>query len=102
MCRNGLRKAKAILKQDLARDKYPGQKRMAKESVPPLIYKKGELVTTDMQLAEVINEFFASVFTCSQASHFYQIPDPLSGPSGEGSPSHYKQRAGSGSLHKAT
>lgn len=57
MCRNRLRKAKATPEQDLVRDKYTGQKRKAKESVLPLIYK-GELVTTDMEKAEVINEFF--------------------------------------------
>lgn len=55
MCRNGFRKAKAILEEDLVRDKYTGQKRKAKERVLPLIHKKGELVTTDKEKAEVIN-----------------------------------------------
>lgn len=36
--------------------------------------KKGE---TDMKKAEVVNEFFVSIFTHSQASHFSQVPDPL-------------------------
>lgn len=52
----------------MVRDKYKGQKRKAKESVLPLIYKDGELVTTDMEKAEVISEFFPSVFIGSQAS----------------------------------
>lgn len=58
MCRNRLRKAKATLEQDLVRDKYTGQNRKAKESVLPLIYKKGELMITDMEKAEVINQSF--------------------------------------------
>ena len=48
--------------------RYIGQIRKAKESVLPLVDEKGELVTTDMEKAEVLN-FFASVFTASQASY---------------------------------
>ena len=47
--------------------------RQALESILPLINEKGELATTDMEKAEVLNEFFASVFTGSQDSH---IPEP--------------------------
>lgn len=36
---------------------------------PPLINQEGELVTADMQKAEVLN--FASVFTASQASQVF-------------------------------
>ena len=50
-----------------------GQKRQAKERVPPLIYDKEELATADMGKAEVLSEFFASVFIGSQDSH---IPEP--------------------------
>ena len=53
-----------------------GQKRQAKESIPPLLNEKGKLAITDMEKAEVLNEFFASVFTGSQDSH---IPEPLGG-----------------------
>jgi len=53
--------------------RYVGQKRQAKESIPPLINEKGELATTSMEEAEVLNEFFASVFTGSQGyiSHIH-------------------------------
>ncbi|XP_068520926.1 uncharacterized protein [Anas acuta] len=77
-CRDGIRKAKALTELNLARDaknnkkgfyKYIGQKRKTKESVPPLKNVDGGLVTTDMEKAEVRNNFFASVFTGHQASH---------------------------------
>jgi len=57
----------------IIRRDYTGQKRQAKESVSPLLNEKGELAATDMEKDEVLNEFFASVFTGSQYSH---IPKP--------------------------
>ena len=45
-----------------------GQKKQAKENIPPLINEKGELAPSDMEKAGVLNEVFASVFTASQAS----------------------------------
>lgn len=57
ICRDRFRKAKTQVELSLARDvknnkkgiyRYICQKREAKESVPPLIKEKGELVTTDM------------------------------------------------------
>ncbi|KFW72584.1 hypothetical protein AS28_04447, partial [Pygoscelis adeliae] len=71
MCRDGIRKAKAQLEVNLARDvknnkmtfyKYVGQKRKIKEKVPPLVNKTGELVTTNVGKAKVLNNFFVSVF----------------------------------------
>ncbi|KAK4811145.1 LOW QUALITY PROTEIN: hypothetical protein QYF61_019776 [Mycteria americana] len=65
-CTDGIRKAKAQLELSLARDaknnkkgfyRYVGQKRKIKENVPPLVNKTGELVTTDMEKAEVLNNF---------------------------------------------
>ena len=58
---------------------YIGQERQYKGSVRPLINEKGKLATTDMEKAEVLNEFFASVFTVSQASHVSRVPEPLGG-----------------------
>jgi len=54
--------------------RYTGQKRQAKESIAPLIKEKGEMTTTDLETAEVLNKFFSSAFTSSQASY---IPEPL-------------------------
>ena len=53
--------------------KYIAQKRQAQESVLPLVNEKGELAMTDMEKAEVLNEFFALVFTGSQDSCISQV-----------------------------
>ncbi|KFZ52648.1 hypothetical protein N338_12088, partial [Podiceps cristatus] len=70
LCRDGVRKAKAQLERNLARDaknnkkgyRYINRKRKVKESVPPLMSETGKLVTAN-EKAEVLNNFFASVFT---------------------------------------
>ena len=78
MCRDGVRKAKAWLELNLARDvknskkgfyRYVSQKRKVKESIPTLMSKTGKLVTTDEEKAEVLHNFFASVFTGNLSSH---------------------------------
>ena len=72
VCRDGIRKAKAQLELNLARDvknhkkgfyRCVGQKRKTKENVhhpphPPPIKKTGDLATRDMEKAEVLNDFF--------------------------------------------
>lgn len=78
VCRGGIRKTKTHMKWDVARDvksnekglhKYRVyQKRKDKEKEPP-VNKKGELVTTNIEKAEVLTEFFALVFSGSQACH---------------------------------
>ena len=60
-------------------NRYIGQKRQAKESIPPLTNVKGELATTDTEKAEVLNEFFISVFTGSWDSHISHIPELFGG-----------------------
>jgi len=66
------------LKLNLARDaknnkkgfyRYVSQKRKVKESVPLLMSKTGKLVSTEEEKAEVLNNFFVSVFTGSLSSH---------------------------------
>jgi len=41
--------------------RYISQKIKSKETISPLTNEKGELATTDMEKAEVLNEFFDSV-----------------------------------------
>ncbi|CAM5151080.1 unnamed protein product [Eretmochelys imbricata] len=70
-CRNEIRRAKSHLELQLARDvksnkkgffRYVGNKKKAKESVGPLMNEGGNLVTEDVEKANVLNAFFASVF----------------------------------------
>ena len=78
MCRDRIRKAKALTELNLARDaksnknvfySYIGRKRKTKKSLTSLTNEDGELVTTDVKKAEVLNNFFALVFISDQASH---------------------------------
>ncbi|CAM5129064.1 unnamed protein product [Eretmochelys imbricata] len=71
-CRNEIRRAKSHLELQLARDvrsnkkgffRYVGNKKKVKESVGPLMNEGGNLVTEDVEKANVLNAFFASVFT---------------------------------------
>ena len=66
---DGIRKAKALMEMNMARDvknnkkgfcRFSGQKRQGK-GVPIMINEMGELVTTDMEKAEVLNEVPAHV-----------------------------------------
>ena len=57
--------------------RYIGQNRQAKMSVPPLVNGKGELASMDAERAEVLNEFFASVFAGSQDSNISHVLEPL-------------------------
>ena len=84
MCRDGIRKAKAQMELNSARDvknskkgfyRYIGRRRQAKESVPPLINETGKLASSDMEKAEVLNKCFASVFTGGQVSYVCQYPE---------------------------
>ena len=89
VCRDRIRKAKAQMELNLVRDmkdnkkgfyRYIGRRRWAKESVPPLMKGNGELASSDIEKAEVL-ECFASVFTGGQAFRVCQDHEPL----GEGS-----------------
>jgi len=48
--------------------RYVSQKKKVKESVPTLMSKTGKLITTDKEKAEVLNNLFSSVLTCSLSS----------------------------------
>ncbi|GAB0202791.1 mitochondrial enolase superfamily member 1 [Grus japonensis] len=62
---------------------YPGaflclwmfDKRRTRENVGPLQNETGDLVTQDMEKAEVLNDFFASVFTGKCLSHTAQVTE---------------------------
>ncbi|KFQ14520.1 hypothetical protein N330_10734, partial [Leptosomus discolor] len=86
LCRNGIRKAKVQLELNLARDakndkkgfyRYVSQKRKVKE-----MSKSGKRVTTDQEEAEVLNDFFASVFTGNLSSCMSCEEGPQDGDSG--------------------
>ena len=83
-CREGIRKAKAQLELNLARDvknnkkgffRYIGQQRKMKETVLSVMSETGDLATTDMEKAEVLKKFFASVCTGKGSSHATQFTE---------------------------
>ena len=59
-----IRKAKVQMELNLVKDvkdkkgfyRYIGRRRRAKESVPPLMKSNGELASSDIEKAEVLNE----------------------------------------------
>ncbi|GAB0182556.1 mitochondrial enolase superfamily member 1 [Grus japonensis] len=71
VCRDAMRKAKAHLELNLVRDvkdkkgffKYISSKKKTRENVGLLLNEVGALVTEDTEKAELLNAFFASVFT---------------------------------------
>ncbi|GAB0184145.1 mitochondrial enolase superfamily member 1 [Grus japonensis] len=80
----GVRKTKALIEISLARDvkgnkksfyKYVSDKRRTRENVGPLRNETDDLVTQDMEKAEVLNDFFASVFTGKCLSHAAQVTE---------------------------
>ncbi|GAB0204697.1 mitochondrial enolase superfamily member 1 [Grus japonensis] len=82
--REQVRKAKALIEISLARDikdnkksfyRYVSDKRRMRENVGPLQNETGDLVTQDMEKAEVLNDFFASVFTGKCLSHTAQVTE---------------------------
>ncbi|GAB0209752.1 hypothetical protein GRJ2_003440900 [Grus japonensis] len=82
--RDQVRKAKALIELKLARDvkdnkksfyRYVSDKRRTRENVGPLQNETGDLVTQDMEKAEVLNDFFASVFTSKGSSHTTQVTE---------------------------
>jgi len=81
---DGVRRAKVWLELNLATDaknnkkgfyRYVNQKRKVKESVFPLMNTNGNLVSTDKEKADILHNFFASVFTSNLSSR----PSPVDG-----------------------
>ncbi|KAK4810486.1 hypothetical protein QYF61_004266 [Mycteria americana] len=79
-----VRKDKAQMEFNLARDvkdnkkgfyKYIGDKKKTRENVGLLLNETGDLVTQDTEKAEVLNAFFASVFTSKTGLQEYQAPE---------------------------
>ncbi|GAB0191906.1 mitochondrial enolase superfamily member 1 [Grus japonensis] len=82
--RDQVRKAKALIELNLARDikgnkksfyRYVSDKRKTRENVGPLWNDTGDLATQDMEKAEVLKDFFASVFTGKCSSHTTQVTE---------------------------
>ncbi|KFP56376.1 hypothetical protein N322_05521, partial [Cariama cristata] len=82
LCRDDIRKVKAWLELNFVRKaknnqkgffRYVSQKRKLEEIIPPLMSKTRKLVTTDEEKAEVLNNFFASVFTGNLIPHTSRV-----------------------------
>ena len=76
--RDWVRKAKALIEFNLARNvrsnkksfyRYVDDKRETRENVGPLWKETGDVVTQDMGKAEVLNDYFVSVFTSKCSRH---------------------------------
>jgi len=86
--REQARKAKALTELNLARDvkgnkkafyRYVRNRRQTRENVGPLQKEAGEMVTQDVEKAEVLNDFFASVFNSKCSGHTAQVAEGKGG-----------------------
>ncbi|KFV18986.1 hypothetical protein N340_02246, partial [Tauraco erythrolophus] len=82
--RDQVRKAKALIELNLARDikgnkknfyRYVSDKIRSRENVGPLRKETEDLATRDMEKAEVLNDFFVSVFTGKSSSCTAQVTE---------------------------
>ncbi|KFV00772.1 hypothetical protein N340_04752, partial [Tauraco erythrolophus] len=80
--RDQVRKAKVLTELNLARDikgnkknfyRYVSDKKRSRENIGPLQKETGDLATRDMEKGEVLNDFFASVFTGKSSSCTAQV-----------------------------
>jgi len=84
VCRGATRKAKVHLELNMVRDvkdnkkgffNYISSKRKTRGKVGPLLNEVGALVTQDTEKAELLNAFFASVFTAKTGPQASQSPE---------------------------
>jgi len=84
VAREQVREAKALTELNVARDVKGNKKdfcrnvtdrRQTREIVGPLRKEAGDLVTWDMEKAEVLKDFFVSVFNSKCSSHTAQVAE---------------------------
>jgi len=82
--RDQVRRTKSLIELNLTRDvkgnkksfcRSVSGKRKARDNVSPLWKEMGALVTWDMEKAEVLSDFVASVFTGKCSSHTAQVTE---------------------------
>ncbi|KFV17265.1 hypothetical protein N340_13574, partial [Tauraco erythrolophus] len=93
--RDQVRKAKALIELNLAKSikdnkksiyRYVSDKKRSRENVGPLWKEMGDVASWDMEKAEVLNNFFASVFTGKSSSCTAQVTERKSRNLGNGEP----------------
>ena len=72
-----LKIAKKIKKDPKAFFKYARSKTSVKESVGPLTKKNGEVIIEDTKIANLLNDYFSSVFTLETVHNMPEIQDIL-------------------------
>jgi len=82
--RGQIRKAKTLIELNLARGikdntksfyRYVSDKRRTRESMDPAWKEMGDLVTWNMEKAEVLNDFFSLVFISKCSSHTTEVTE---------------------------
>jgi len=84
VAREQVRRAKVLTELNLVRDvkgnkkafyRYVSDRRQTRENVGPLWKEAGDLVTQDVEKAEMLNDCFASIFNSKCSSHTTQVAE---------------------------